>query len=294
MLTALVSALMLVCVPNQSAANPQPDNSVEGHNQIPRPLHKATSTPRRLTRTTIQEKLTFSVGSYFSHGDYRSDQPTDVISVPFRVSYQRDAWSIHAQLPYLHMSGPENVLVIREGGEMLLEHSKKDIKRQGFGDLRLSSQYLMPWPSNKHTRWYLGGGIKLPTADEDENLGTGEYDFHLYTGGYYRTGRWIIDSKIGHQWMGDPPNTDYNNRTFFSLGNRYLINRSQSIGLAYRYKEASSDRSSDVQSLTTSFHQKLNYGWKVSFSAGMGFGDSSADVYGGIQISKSLIRKKRR
>lgn len=306
-LTALSGAttltLVLSSISGHSSADALPATQANEHNRSPlttpsepRTTAKQTpfSAPKRLTRTTTHEKLTFAVGSYFSHGDYSSTKPTDVISVPFRISYQRNQWSFNAQLPYLHISGPENVLVIREGGETVVEASDQDTQRQGFGDLRLSSQYVLPWQPINKARWHLGGGVKVPTADENENLGTGEFDYHLYTGGYYRQGSWIMDGKVGHQWMGDTDDTDYNNRVFFSLGGRHLLSRSQSISLHYSHKDASSDRSEAVESLTASFHQKLNYGWKVSFSAGMGLSDSSADVFGGLQISKSLIRKKRR
>ncbi len=250
--------------------------------------------PKRQTRSVTHEKITLGIGSYFSHGDYKSDKATDVLSIPLRLSYHRNAWSIHAQIPYLNISGPENVLVLREGGEPLMESSERDTRRDGLGDLRLTTQYILPWKPFPKTSLNLGGGVKFPTADDGENLGTGEIDYHLFTGGYIRSGRWILDAKVGHQWMGDTPDTNYNNRPFFSIGGRHLISRSQSISLHYRHKEASSEFSEAVRSLSTSFHQKLNYGWSLSVTAGMGFGESSADYFGGFQISKSFIRKKRR
>ncbi|GLQ33325.1 transporter [Litoribrevibacter albus] len=293
--------------PSESASPiPEPQSSAQSEQQnsqttIFEPPANSANRPRpkrlRGAQTDdqfIHEKLTFAIGSYFSHGDYSSTEATDVISIPFRASYQRDNWSFHAQIPYLNITGPENVLVLREGGELIIEASEEDTRRQGFGDLRLSSQYALPWKPFPNTGLNIGGGIKLPTADESEHLGTGETDYQLFSSGYLRSGRWITDLKVGHQWMEDTDNTDYNNRLFFSMGERYLFSRSQSLSLSYSHKEAATESSEAVQSLTATFHQKLNYGWKLSFSAGMGFGESSADYFGGLQISKSFIRKKRR
>lgn len=250
--------------------------------------------PKRLVNEVINERLTFSIGSYVSQGDYTSTKPTDVLSIPFRTSYHRDAWSFSAQIPYLYISGPENVLVIREGGDTVVEASDEDKQRQGLGDLRLSTKYSLPWRPLSNSRLNIGAGIKLPTGDEDENLSSGEIDYQVFTGGYIRNGAWIKEARVGYQWMGDTSDTDYNNRSFFSLGGRYLISRSQSVGANFRFKEASSNRSENIRSISATFQQKLNYGWKVSFTAGTGFGESTADAFGGLSISKSFVRKKQR
>ncbi len=273
------------------------DTHTEGKNRLEtkKSIHvkkkRSTNAPKRLAVKTEQEKLTLGVGTYISHGDYTTDRSTDVVSMPFRVSYSRKDWSFNAQIPYLYIDGPANILVLREGGETITQASKDDKQRWGFGDLRFSSQYSLPWRPIKNSRFHVGGGVKLPTGSEDENLSSGEFDYNAFTGGVWRNGRWVTNARVGYQWMGDTDKTDYNNRIFISTGGKYLFNRAQSLGVSYRFKEAATERSQPIRSLTSYFNQKLDDGWKLSFAAGMGFSESSADYFGGLQVSKTFVRK---
>ncbi|GAA3935963.1 hypothetical protein GCM10022277_35550 [Litoribacillus peritrichatus] len=254
---------------------------------------QAKDAPKRLKVKTEHEKLTLGVGAYMSHGDYTTDRSTKVFSMPFRASYSLRQWRLSAQIPYLYIDGPANILVLREGGETITQASKEDKQRWGFGDLRLNGQYSLPWVPVKNSLFHLGAGVKAPTGSEDENLSSGEFDYTVFTGGSWRDGRWVANARLGYQWMGDTDETDYNDRTFVSIGGKYLYNRTQNFGVSYRFKEAATERSQPIRSLTTYFNQQLKEGWKLSFAAGLGFSESSADYFGGLSISKSFVSKKR-
>lgn len=73
-----------------------------------------------------------------------------------------------------------------------------DGERSGLGDVRVSVRRLLgrdgPWG-----RVSLLGGVKLPTADESEALGTGETDGWLGLG-WYRQG-WTVDLTAYAEWV---------------------------------------------------------------------------------------------
>jgi len=102
--------------------------------------------------------------------------------------------------------------------------NKKETE-QGIGDIYLSfssdfRDLLQDLPSYIPTP-DLYAGIKIPTADSEEGLGTGEYDYTLGL-----TLNWDL-GKMGcylfgdYTWAGDTLNTDFENLTCYGGGANY-------------------------------------------------------------------------
>ena len=51
-----------------------------------------------------------SAGAEYSSGKYGLDRTTTIWDVPLSVGYRGDRWSVGVTLPYLHVSGPGNVI----------------------------------------------------------------------------------------------------------------------------------------------------------------------------------------
>jgi len=249
--------------------------------------------PKRLRGTFFREKLSFSSGINFSQGEYSSevegvDKNTDISSIPFRIKYGQKDWSMSAQIPYIYITGPASVISVGDGIESDFNISEVERKRWGFGDLRLGAQYKLPAKRISDPRLHFGTRIKVPTASEKDDLGSGEIDYSFYTGGYVRTGRWVSNARLGYQLMGDTETTNYNNRWYASIGGNYVMSKQYSAGLNYYFKQASSSQSEAVRNLSTSFNWRLPQGWRLGFSIGTGFSRSSADISSGINITKTL------
>jgi len=288
--------------------------------QMAKPLSQM---PRRLGQSYIREKLSFSSGINYSQGEYYfdedsvgkdgTDKKTYISSIPFRVKYTQGDWSLSAQIPYIYITGPASVITVGEGIESDFTISQIERKRWGLGDLRLGAQYKLPLMkfSKTHSntkadtfnlsidnlfdsaRFHFGTSIKIPTASEDDNLGSGEFDSSMYTGAYIRSGRWVSNARLGYQVMGDTDDTNYHNRWYSSLGGYYILSKQHTLGLSYYFKQASSRQSEAVRNLTGSFNWRLTQGWRVGLSVGTGFSQSSADLFGGIQVTKTFVRKRR-
>jgi len=298
--------------------------------QMPKPLSQmakpSSRMPRRLGQTYIRERLSFSSGINYSQGEYyygedsfdsggpdtgSADKNTYISSMPFRVKYGQGDWSFSAQIPYIYITGPASVITVGDGIESDFTISQFERKRWGLGDLRLGAQYKLPlikFPKSHSSakpsslsidnlfdsaRFHIGANIKIPTASEADNLGSGEFDYSAYTGAYIRSGRWLSNARLGYQIMGDTDDTNYHNRWYTSLGGNYILSKQHSLGLSYYFKQASSARSEAVRSLTGSFNWRLTHGWRIGLSAGTGFSRSSADIFGGFQITKTFVRKRR-
>ena len=59
--------------------------------------------------------------------------------------------------------------------------------------------------------------IKLPTADENKQLGSGETDVGAFLSLTHPCAAFVCGLDLGYILMGDPPGTDYNNIAHFNL-----------------------------------------------------------------------------
>ena len=250
--------------------------------------------PQRIhSSKLLREKLSLSIGGYFSHGEYSTDAATDIFSVPFRIGYSRNNWNISAQIPYLYIEGPASVIAISDGAEVVDTRAEGKRQRWGNGDLRLNAQNQLPLFFESKARMHIGASIKVPIASDKGDLGSGEFDYSLYSGGYLRSGRWVSNGRIGYQLMGDSRETQYNNRWYASLGGYYLFNRAYSAGLNAYFKQAATQSSEPIRTVSTYINWRLPKGWRFNFSIGTGFSESSADLFGGVQVTKTFVRKRR-
>ncbi len=90
----------------------------------------------------------------------------------------------------------------------------------GFGDV-----YLNLKANIFHDRDMGGFGVvaygKLPTADEDEGLGTGEADYGLTLVGSKYFGKMKLHLNLGYRFIGEPDYADFDDQFIYGLGMQY-------------------------------------------------------------------------
>jgi hypothetical protein len=156
----------------------------------------------------------------------------------FEIGWSRigERWSIHLEVPFLSASGPAALSPIGSGyviyqrrqgegeapaaalqgsgagsgspaedspGPSTPPYLLSDARRDGPGDVRLQ---LGRW-LGEHRPWgHLGlrAGAKIPTASEEDGLGTGKADFWAGLG--WRREGWTTDMEVWAEWvrLGDP------------------------------------------------------------------------------------------
>jgi len=75
---------------------------------------------------------------------------------------------------------------------------------RGWGDLRLAAAYRVAGGGARLYRIDLGAAVKLPTADEEEGLGSGELDARLGLSGEYRFWSLTLFGGAGFNHFGEP------------------------------------------------------------------------------------------
>lgn len=128
-------------------------------------------------------KFAVGLGLNYATGDYGTDTTTDSLRVPLTIDYfPNDRVDFELVIPYLYQSNSNTLLA----GGMRYPFEQHMGRRQtsfdtsdsvsGLGDVTLTTGYLLlkgneTRPSVRPLLY-----LKFPTADEDEGLGTGEFD----------------------------------------------------------------------------------------------------------------------
>ncbi|MEM7569806.1 MAG: hypothetical protein AAF337_08420, partial [Pseudomonadota bacterium] len=144
------------------------------------------------------DDFSISTGVDVSTGDYGDVEDTDILYVPVSLRYRTGGLSVQAVIPYISVDGPGDV-VPGDGGAILTDNCARiqftrpalfdrfcseDVapledrsgSASGLGDIVLVGSYSLPETVTGDFDVTFEGRIKLPTADADEALGTGETD----------------------------------------------------------------------------------------------------------------------
>lgn len=237
----------------------------------------------------------FGTGFDYSSGDYGDESTTDIIYVPFTVKYQNDFSAFKLTVPYISIStegdvvGSGSDVVVLENGNETTGESETN---SGLGDTSFSATYFLYEGSDESPAIPmidLIGKIKIPTADEEKGLGTGEYDYYFQTDLTWIVGmKTAVFTTLGYKIYGDPEEYDLNNVFYGSLGGAYQIKKGLSTGLIYDTRQASTDSGTATSEVTVYVSKKFGEKYKTLLYGVKGFSDGSADYGIGLTLSYAM------
>lgn len=189
--------------------------------------------------------LTFTTGIDFSSGDYGALEKTEIVVVPLSVRATSGPLAFTASLPYLRIDSPGGV-VLGPDGRPLPGVPATDGKRSGFGDLSLGAAYTTP--SLGGLEFTLGTRVKLPTANKDEQLSTGETDVSASLDATYSVGNVAPFVAVGYRVLGDPEGFDLRDGPTASVGSSFTLGKAVLIA-SYDYARSTSAAVEDSQEI---------------------------------------------
>ncbi len=237
-------------------------------------------------------------GFDYSSGSYGLEHDTDMLYIPMLFKYQKNNWSFDVTLSYIKMTGPEGVyasgdggvistgadITVNSGGKMNAQKKNHTTSNEGLGDTLFNVHYALDIPLQLPFLFELGGLVKLPTADEDKALGTGEFDFYVYVDLAHNIGAFSPFMTLGYQFLGDPDYITLDNVYYSSLGLDYAFSSTLHSGIIYDYKEKvisdSYDKNEAMVYVNWSFHKDISIN---SYFVG-GFSKGSPDWASGVQF----------
>lgn len=241
-------------------------------------------------------------GVFFDHssGEFGGTQSTEIWSLGVLGRYEFGPWVVRGSLPYVHVTGPGNVVPtgggagtplclgaggagssgLRCAGSGSATTSSTRLREAGIGDVTLGLTYKAF--DRSETAFDVTGKIKVPTADETRGLGTGEYDYSLQGDLYRSIGRANAFGTVGYRWYGDPAGIELEDVFFGAIGVTYPVAAAVRIGVAYDYRQPTyaGGASLDEISLTGSFG--LSSSARLRGYVFKGLSDGGPDWGGGI------------
>lgn len=170
-----------------------------------------------------QESPTWQYGLSFSYmtGDYGQKQDTDILYAAAAIKRYFEKGDVTLTVPYVDVSDG-GVTFIDGGAEVVAGAGSGS----GLGDIVLKGRYYAVAQEGWLPFIDLVGSLKLPTADEDEGLGTGKPDFTVMAEFARRLKRqpWIVLAELGYTFVGEPSGYDVENRWLYSIGVAYEVN----------------------------------------------------------------------
>ena len=221
---------------------------------------------------------TLSFSSYYSEGDYGEPIDTEIFYFPVGYGANYGKFGFQLVVPYLQVTGAGNVLV-NVGGINRAVAGTQRVKSRGIGDSILSMTYQMDPVTEAALFIDLRLDIKLPSADENRGLGTGETDYSVQVDLSKNVRNSVFFATLGHSIRGKSNiYQGLRDSTFVQFGMARPLSPRLNIGIFYDFRERASLFSPEVHELVPYFSWQLSPNWTFTGMTARGFTDASADV----------------
>lgn len=214
----------------------------------------AAAVDERLPQAAPQWRLSATVN--YSSGSYGTDSRTSILYAPVTVRRVFRDGDVSLTIPYVSISGTGAVRLVggvptrtssasvspvgsvaavsgggKGTGSRPLSSATTD---SGLGDLILRGRYYLIEESDSAPLVALIGRVKLPTADADRGLGTGEFDEGVGVElTKSLTERWLAFLDAGYNIIGDAPGTNFNNQWWYDVGMGYDVTDNFNLSVFY-------------------------------------------------------------
>lgn len=221
-------------------------------------------------------KQTVSLTSYLSSGDYGEDVDTDILYFPVSYSVKKGNWIAQFTVPYLQVEGVGNVLVNIGGVTRAVAGSRQE-SSGGVGDSTLALTYQMDPLSDMGPFIDFRLDVKIPTADREKGLGTGEADYSTQVDISQSYGGSVVFGSFGYIFRGK---TDLyaglEDSAYVQLGVAQPFATKWNVGVFYDFRESASTFSSEIHELVPYFSYQVSESWVFTGLAAFGFTEASA------------------
>ena len=235
----------------------------------------------------IYADTTITTGYDVSEGTYGATTTTTIHYVPVSIKYQESDWNMKITIPWMKMTG--STATVDSSGNVISTSTGTASTISGIGDIVTSYTYLFPAIGQNRSH-FLDGTVKLklPTADETNNLGTGKADLTLQLDYFYSTSGIMPFMTVGYKKFGQPDTYTLNSVWFSSMGAQKGVTKSASIGLIWDYQQATTSTGTHKNEFMAYSSIKLGKKWSSTFYYVTGTTSSSVDNEAGFTLSVKM------
>lgn len=232
-------------------------------------------------------QLSLTTGVDYSTGDYGASVDTDIFYVPLTAKYETSRFQFSATVPYLRIEGP-GVVVGGGGGGVIVGGATPTVTTEsGLGDVTLEG-VLNLYPESDSGLPYaeLSVKVKLPTADEERGLGTGEIDTTVAVDVFQSFGNFTPFAALGYRFRGDPDGFELEDGIVASVGAVVKASEQFSVGAAYDYREAATAFADPTSEVSPFVVFSPSEAWSANVYGVFGLSDGSPNAGGGVQLTR--------
>jgi hypothetical protein len=238
--------------------------------------------------TPDERVVEVSSGFDYSRGDYGLTEDTTVWSVPATFRYEQNNWVWRANVAYLTIDGPANVVGATAGGgggvPLGGSPGPRTQSESGLGDLSVSlTRQFGELYQGVHLD--LTARVKLPTGDEDKGLGTGEVDTYVQADIYRIFENVVPFATVGYRFLGESARYPLEDGLYASAGVAFTVAAPTRVGFSVDWREQIVVGADDATEAVGFVTHRLNEQWNLIGYALKGLTDGSADFGAGGSIS---------
>ena len=188
----------------------------------------------------------------YDTGKYGTDVRASSVYIPFTLKRYYPEGDISVTLPFLRQSSAGQIT--RVGGKSVRvakgSRASGTSSEAGIGDILVRGSYIIKKEGRRSYDLAAAGCLKLPAANENKGLGTGELDegVGLEFGKELSRGLTLLVDGY-YTLIGDPDGVDFNNELSLDIGVLRKLNKQLALTLLYATRSALVDGNDDAREL---------------------------------------------
>lgn len=235
---------------------------------------------------TLDEEVTrpwrLQFGAEYAEGDYGPREKTETWTLFVAPGFVGEIGEISLTVPALVNDGPTTA------GEDARASRFTGDREAGVGDLTLKGRYYLV--DEDEIGGMPGvdvlGRLKLPTADEDKNLGTGEFDYGPGLGIYKHVGKAILLADAEYILREEPRGINLDNQFRYSIGAGHPVVKSLNGYVFLDGATGSAPGADSPAEVSVLADWKFSSDTSLQPYAGLGLTDGSPDEFVGLGLTR--------
>jgi hypothetical protein len=256
------------------------------------------------SRFAYADEPAYSVGLgfEFSSGTYGTNTRTDTILVPFTAAfYPTDNFGLTVEIPYVYQS---NSNVISRLGSGMAMSSSSSVGRSGMmgdssgsttsgnvatgqggvGDVIIKGGYVLVAEQGLLPQIRPSVFVKVPAADKNKALGTGEFDEEFAVEVSKRFGAWNLFAEAGYTLQGKSSQLHLRNFMAYDTGVAWQISDKFRPALFVKGSSSPADNSSGLMEVRMKIKYQVTQHTGIEGYLAKGLTRSSLDYGSGFAV----------
>lgn len=234
-----------------------------------------------------REHFQLKLGATYDQGDFGTSETTHTFYAPVTFRYLGDWWDVGVTGAFVYLDAPRQITLV-DGTPTQTSDTGGRESNAGLGDTLLKARFFVvddPGPNGWWPSLTPFVKLKLPTADEDKHLGTGELDGGFGLEFDKTLGRVLVFGDASYTFMGDPPGQDLRDRPAASIGLGYRVTSAVTVSGMLDWRRALVRGNDDPLELLGVLTLKMAPAVSLSPYAFVGLTDGSPDFGLGFEVS---------